>query len=106
MLKKKGRGEGQAQILNRRARFFSAFAVSIFAIIVAISAIVISISTIILTIAPVVQLSRVIALHSRLEVSNAFSKPFGDLRYAARSEEDYYYQRDDQQFRHSKWAHI
>jgi hypothetical protein len=83
-------------VLSRRAGSFSPLVIAILAIFITISAIVVTISTVVITALPIVEFVRIIAAHSCLEVTDAFAKTFGDFRYAARAEENDYYQRDDQ----------
>jgi hypothetical protein len=61
----------------------------------------IAILAVVVAILPIIDLARIIAAHSGLEVTDAFAKPFGDLRYATRSEQDNDYQRYYQQLGHS-----
>jgi len=71
-----------------RAGSFSPLVVATYAIFFTIFAIVV-------TVLPVVKLARLVATHSGFEVPDAFAKSLGDFRNPARTEEDYYYQRDD-----------
>jgi hypothetical protein len=92
--------------LSRRAGFFPSIAlISILSVIIARSAIIFTVSSIIIAVVPVVEFSRVIATHPRLKVPDSFAKALGDLRYAARTEQDDYYHRYHQQLGHSKWTH-
>jgi len=66
----------------------------------------IAVLAVVVVILPIIDLARIVAAHSGLEVADAFAKAFGDLRYATRSEQDNDYQRYYQQLRHSKWTHV
>jgi hypothetical protein len=93
--------------LSRRAGFFPSLGlIAVPAVVVARSAVVVTISAIVITVTAFINLSGIVTAYSRFEMPDAFAKPFGDLRYATRAEQDDYYQYNHQQLGHSKSHHI
>jgi hypothetical protein len=93
--------------LSRRAGFFPSLGlIAIPAVVVARSSVVVAVFAIVITITAIINLSGIVATHSRFEMPDTFAKPFGDLRYATRTEQDDYYHRYYQQLGHSKSHHI
>jgi len=58
-------------------------------------AVIVAISAIVIAIFAVFDLVRIITTHSGLEVTDAFTKTFGDIRYPSSAEQDDDNYRDD-----------